>query len=264
MPKLEKPSSTTLVKVLVLGDSGTGKTGSLASLVKAGYHLHVLDFDNKIAGGILPILIQRDCPDLVGNVDFEPLRDSLKSSPMGPVFNGTPSAFVRAVSLLDKWSDGSIPSEWGPEHVLVVDSLTFLGDAAYNWAKSMNPGSKEQRQWYYSAQRVVEPLISMITAASFKTNVVVLAHVDWQSRPDGTMKGFPASIGSALNSTIPAYFENMVLTHIAGGKRIMQTTPTALVDLKNPAAFKMAATLPVETGLAGFFDTIKGGGHAKT
>jgi hypothetical protein len=264
MPKLETPSSTTLVKVLVLGDSGTGKTGSLASLVRAGYHLHVLDFDNKIAGGILPILVQRDCPDLIGHVDFEPLRDSLKSSSMGPVFNGTPSAFVRAVSLLDKWSDGSVPSEWGPEHVLVVDSLTFLGDAAYNWAKSMNPTNKEQRQWYGNAQKVVEPMIAQITSASFKTNVVVIAHVDYQSRSDGTMKGFPASIGVALNPVIPAYFENMVLCHITGGKRIIQTIPTALVDLKNPAAFKMAATLPVETGLAGFFDTIKGGTHAKT
>jgi hypothetical protein len=67
-----------------------------------------------------------------------------------------------------------------------------------------------------------------------------------------------------LNPVIPAYFENMVLCHITGGKRIIQTIPTALVDLKNPAAFKMAATLPVETGLAGFFDTIKGGTHAKT
>jgi hypothetical protein len=167
------------------------------------------------------------------------------------------------MALLDKWSDGSIPSDWGPDHVLVVDSLTFLGDAAYNWAKSMNPGSKEQRQWYYSAQRVVEPMIAMLTSASFKCNVVVLAHIDWQSRPDGTMKGFPASVGSALNSTIPAYFENMVLTHIAGGKRIIQTIPTALVDLKNPAAFKMASTLPVETGLAGFFETLKGGAHGR-
>jgi hypothetical protein len=99
----------------------------------------------------------------------------------------------------------------------------------------------------------------MLTSASFKCNVVVLSHIDWQSRPDGTMKGFPASIGSALNSTIPAYFECMVLAHVAGGKRIIQTIPSALVDLKNPAAFKMAATLPVETGLAGFFETLKGG-----
>ena len=258
MSKLEGPSSSTLVKVLLMGDSGTGKTGALASLVKAGYHLHVLDYDNKIAGGILPILVKRDCPDNFAHVDYEPLRDRLKASSLGPVLNGVPAAFTRGLALLDKWSDGSVPSEWGPEHVLVVDSLTFLGDAAYNWAKSMNPGSKEQRQWYYSAQRVVEPLIGMITAASFKTNVVVLAHVDWQSRPDGTMKGFPASIGSALNSTIPAYFENMAQCHIVNGKRLIQTAPTALLDLKNPAAFKMLPSISIETGLADFFSTLKG------
>ena len=258
MPKLEGPSSSTLVKVLLMGDSGTGKTGALASLVKAGYHLHVLDYDNKIAGGILPILVKRDCPDNFAHVDYEPLRDRLKASSLGPVLNGVPAAFTRGLALLDKWSDGSIPSEWGDKHILVLDSLTFLGDAAFNWARAMNPGSKEQRQWYYSAQRVVEPMIAQITSDSFKTNVVVIAHVDWQSRPDGTMKGFPASIGSALNSTIPAYFENMVLTHIANGKRIIQTTPTALVDLKNPASWRLAPTLPVETGLADFFATLKG------
>ena len=257
MPILEPPSSTTIIKLLLLGDSGTGKTGALASLVKEGYHLHVLDFDNKIAGGILPIVVQRDCPEFIGHVDFEPLRDRFKPSSMGPIPDGVPTAFTKGLALLDKWSDGSLPREWGPKHVLVVDSLTFCGDAAFNWARSMNPGSKEQRQWYQTAQNVVEPLISMITADSFHTNVIVTTHVDWQSRPDGTMKGFPTSIGSALNSTIPAYFENMALTHIASGKRIIQTTPTALVDLKNPAPFRMLPTLPIETGLATFFRTLK-------
>ena len=257
MPILEPPSSATIVKLLLLGDSGTGKTGALASLVKEGYHLHVLDFDNKIAGGILPIVVQRDCPDLIGHIDFEPLRDELRPTSMGPAPAGVPRAFTRGISLLDKWSDGSIPREWGPHHILVLDSLTFCGDAAFNWARSMNPGSKEQRQWFYAAQQVIEGLVQMITSDTFRTNVIVTAHVDWQSRPDGTMKGFPTSIGSALNSTIPAYFENMALTHIASGKRIIQTTPTALVDLKNPAAFKMLPVLPIETGLATFFRTLK-------
>jgi hypothetical protein len=247
------------VKILVLGDSGTGKTGSLASLVRAGYHLHVLDFDCKVKGGILPVLVERDCPDFLGHVDFESLRDKFKFSAVGPVFNGTPSAFARGMALLDKWSDGSVPSEWGPEHVLVLDSLTFFSDAAFNWAKSMNPGAKEQRTFFGVAQGAIEKMIEKVTSSDFNTNVVVLAHIDWQERPDGTMKGFPGTVGRALNSTIPAYFENVVLMHIAGGKRIIQTIPTALVDLKNPAAFKMPTTLPVETGLAGFFETLKGG-----
>lgn len=258
MPKLSAPSRTTIVKVLLLGDPGTGKTGALPSLVKEGYRVHILDFDNKIAGGILPIVIKQTCPDNIANVDYEPLRDSLKSSPMGPVVNGLPTAFTRGLTLLDKWSDGTVPAQWGPEHVLVIDSLTFLSDAAFNWAKGMNPGAKDPRQWFYSAQQVVENTIAMITSASFNTNVVVIAHVNWQNRPDGTMKGFPASVGTALGPTIPAYFENMAQCHIVNGKRMIQTTPTALIDLKNPAAFKMLASMPIETGLAGFFSTLKG------
>ena len=54
MPTLVAPDKTTLVKVACICDSGGGKTGALASLVKAGYHLRILDYDNKIAGGILP------------------------------------------------------------------------------------------------------------------------------------------------------------------------------------------------------------------
>jgi hypothetical protein len=98
----------------------------------------------------------------------------------------------------------------------------------------------------------------MLTAGSFNTNVVVISHVHWQNRPDGSMKGYPSTVGSALGPTIPAYFENMAHTHIVNGKRIIQTTPTALIDLKNPAAFKMLPSLPVETGLADFFKTLKG------
>lgn len=255
--KLEK-TPTTIVKVLLLGDSGTGKTGALAALVREGYYLHVLDFDNKISGGILPIIIKRDCPDKIGNVDYEPLRDKLKSSPMGPIADGMPTAFTKGLSLLDKWSDGSIPKTWGSQHVLVVDSLTFLSDAAYAWVKGMNPSVKDPRQWFYTAQQAIEGTVAMLTADAFATNVVVIAHVNWQNRPDGTMKGYPATVGSALGPTIPAYFENMAQCHIVGGKRLIQTTPTAMLDLKNPAAFKMLPSMPAETGLVDFFKTLKG------
>ena len=256
--KLQPVTATAIVKVLLIGDSGTGKTGSLASLVKHGYHVHVLDFDNKIASGILPILVARDCPDSLANVDYEPLRDRLKSSPLGPVPDGPATAFTKGLALLDRWSDGTVPAAWGPGHVLVVDSLTFLSDAAFNWAKSMTPGSKAPRQWFYSAQQAIEGTVAMLTADTFNTNVVVISHVNWQSRPDGTMKGFPGTVGSALGPTIPAYFENMAQCQIVNGKRSIQTAPTALLDLKNPAAFRMLPALPIETGLAGFFATLKG------
>lgn len=259
MPTLEgTPNERPITKLLLIGDSGTGKTGALASLIKSGVRTRILDFDNKIAGGILPILVRRDCPDKLKDVQFEPLRDNFKASALGPIIDGQATAFTRGLSLLDKWSDGTEPKKWGPDHLLVLDSLTFFSDAAYNWAKGMNPSAKDPRQWFYTAQQVVENTLVMLTSANFNTNVIVIAHVSYQNRPDGTMKGYPASVGQALGPTIPAYFENMALTHVVGGKRLIQTVPTALIDLKNPAAFKMGQSYPVETGLAEFFTIIKG------
>ncbi len=40
-------------------------------------------------------------------------------------------------------------------------------------------------------------------------------------------------------------------------KRTIQTLPTALIDLKNPAPFKLDTTLPLESGLATVFKTLK-------
>lgn len=254
-------AKSVLTKAIILGDSGTGKTGSLASLVKAGYKLRILDLDNKLQTGILPQLIKRDCPDKLGSVDYEAVRDKFKASALGPVFDGMPKSFTRSLELLDKWSDNSIPAKWGPEYIFVLDSLTFLSDAAYNWAKSLNPGTKDPRQWFYTAQRAVENTLAMLTAETFNTNLLVIAHVSWQTRPDGSMKGYPASVGKALGPTIPTYFDNMVLcqTSSDGKSRTIQTVPTALMDLKNPASINplMLPTLPLETGLATFFQTLR-------
>ncbi len=257
MPSLEGANIAPVTKLLLIGDSGTGKTGALASLVEAGYRVRILDMDNKVENGILPQVLKQRCPAKMSSVDFEPLRDKYKSSALGYIADGVPQAYTKALALLDKWSDGTLPKDWGPQSILVLDSLTFFADAAFNWAKSMNPSAKDPRQWYGVAQDGVEHTLAVLTAASFNTNVVVISHVSWQSRPDGTMKGFPSSVGQALGPTIPAYFDNMALCQTVAGKRIIQTAPTALVDLKNPASFRMAPSLPIETGLADFFKTLR-------
>lgn len=258
MPSLANTAPTKLVKALVLGESGAGKTGALVSLVKAGYKLRILDFDNKVADGILPILIKKECPDKVGNVEFEPLRDRFKATALGHILDGQPKAYTTCLGLLDKWSDGSKPAEWGPETFLVLDSLKFCAESIFNWAQSMAPGVKDPRQWYGTAQKGVEHILDNLTARWFNTNVLVLAHVDYQARPDGTMKGLPLSIGKALAPDIPAYFDNMILCKVDGpNKRTIQTIPTAMIDLKNPAAAVMSPSLPIETGLATFVQTLR-------
>lgn len=242
--------------MLLLGDSGTGKTGALASLAKAGYKVHILDMDNKVMTGILPILLKDD-PKALANVDYESLRDKMKASSMGAIMDGIPQAFPKALALMEKWTDGSNPAQWGPEHIFVIDSLTFLGDAAYNWARAMNPSAKEPRTWYFTAQGGVEDALALLTASTFNTNLIVISHVSWVDRPDGTMKGYPSAVGKALGPTIPAYFDNMAQCETMGGKRSIKFIPTALVDLKTPVGTRMSTPLPIETGLADFFKTLR-------
>lgn len=260
MPDLTQHQSGSVVKLLVLGDSGTGKTGSLVSLVKAGYKLRILDFDNGLDS--LKAYVMRDCQDKAKNVVFETLRDRIKGSTVGPIFEGVPSAFTKAIQFLTKWGDLGDPAKWGSDTVVVLDSLTFMSDAAFNWAKAMSPGVKDPRQWFYTAQQRIEEAINMLTSEAFATNVLIMCHVRYVSREDGTTKGYPNSIGSALSPQIPAYFNSCLQLETSGTgktlKRQFRTLSSAMIDLKNPVPFKLPETLPIETGLADFMAAVKG------
>jgi len=260
MPSLDKHVSTTTTKLLMIGDSGAGKTSSLASLVEAGYKLRILDFDNGLDS--LVSQVRRRCPDKAQNVSFETLRDQYKGSGAGVVLDGAPKAFITAMQLLDKWGELGKPSQWPTDTVLVIDSLTFFSQAAFNYAHFLNPGAKDKRAIFYSAQESIEHTLAMLTAESFKPNVIVIAHMTFLNRPDGTTKGFPIAVGQALSPKIAPYFNSVALVESSGSgqsiKRSMRTVSTPLIDLKNPASFELAETLPIDQALVTFFRTVQG------
>lgn len=259
MPKLSDHHASTTVKLILIGDSGTGKTGSLVSLLGAGYKLRILDLDNG-----LDSLVQwgrKQFPDKIDNVEYESIRDNYKASIHGPTIAGQPKAFTRALELMTKWSDGTAPSEWDDKTIFVLDSLTALGKAAFDWAKGMNPSAKDPRQWYFSAQSAIENIIAMLTSESFHPNLIIISHVSYKEMADGTVKGYANSIGSALGPTIPKYFNTMLLAESIGSganvKRTIKTVPTGIIDLKTPIPFKLPVSVPLDTGLAEVFSQLK-------
>lgn len=261
MTSLKDHHASKIVKLMYLGDSGTGKTGSLVSLVQAGYKLRILDLDNGL--DILKAFIERDCPEKLDSVDYETRRDKYKGGPLGPIVDGAPKALSQSMNLMNKWTDNSIPAQWGPDTVFVVDSLTGIGSAAFEWAKGMNPNVKDQRQWYRTAQEAVDNFLSLLTSEAFNTNVVVIAHVKFQEdTTSGMLRGYPNSIGSAYNPFIATKFNNMVLARSEGTgstvKRSIYTIPTSQIDLKSSAPFKVEGKLPLESGLATIFSQLKG------
>lgn len=258
MPLLSQHQSNDFTKMLLMGDSGSGKTGSLASLVADGYLLKILDMDNGLE--TLKQYVLRDCPELIQSVEFRTLRDRYKATATGPQIAGQPRAFVDALKMLDRWKYDDVdlgnPAEWGPESILVLDSLTFLSDAAYDWAAVIAP-SKDKRQTFFVAQEAIEKVLALLTGEAFKTNVIVIAHVKYIDNEDGTRKGYPTSIGSALSPVIPRYFNSVALCQTIGGKRTIQTAATAMIDLKNPKPFEMLPKYDLSTGLADFFKVLR-------
>lgn len=265
MAPLKDHQFDSLVKLVYIGDSSTGKTGSLTSLVAAGYKVRVLDFDNGV--GTLRSYVLKECPDKIGNVDSIAVRDEMKLA-TSALYNGrkgptvsSPKAFTDGLGYMEKWDDGTNPAEWGPEYIFVVDTLSAYGKAAFAWAKGLNPGAKDPRQWYFAAQTAVEDTIALLTSAAFKTNVIIISHVNYKDAVEGSSKGYVNAIGSALGPTIPRYFNTLVLAETVGfGKsirRTIKTVPTGVVDLKTPVAHTVSAELPLETGMATLFELIR-------
>lgn len=265
MPSASQHQSANITKLLYIGDSGTGKTTSLWSLVADGYRLRILDFDNLLDSLIAKV--RKECPDKLDAIEFMSFRDKMKATPMGPVVDGQPRAFIDALRALDQWEDGSKPSEWGPETVCVVDSGTTCARSAHWWGRGLQGASSfaegvsmkgyDPRQSFFTAQQAYINLISLLTSPSFNANVIWIAHVKYLEH-DGVTKGFPLAVGAAISPEIPSYFPAVALATKTNGpspKRMIRTVSTNLIDLKNPKSFDTAPELPMETGLADFFKT---------
>ena len=174
---------------------------------------------------------------------------------------GIPKAYSDGIAYLDKWEDGSSPQTWGKDYILVIDSLTFMAQAAFRWKEALNPNAKEPRTIFYAAQDAVEDVLAAVTSPDFDANVIVTSHVRLTELMDGTVKAFPTAIGGALGPKIPTYFNSLVLAESVGTgtavKRQIRTASTQYLDLKNPAGADLSMPLPIETGLADFFRKVQ-------
>lgn len=116
-------------------------------------------------------------------------------------------------------------------------------------------------QFYHTAQQALMNTVAYITAESFNTNVVVVAHIKYIER-DGVTKGFPVAVGNAISPEIPSYFPSVALATKGSGpdpKRMIRTRSTNMIDLKNPRSFDrdMAVEFDMDEGLAKFFATAR-------
>jgi len=228
MANISQHKSKSVTKLLLVGDSGSGKTSALASLANAGKKLRILDYDDG-----LDILSEYLTPEAVPRVSYITLRDSL----------GQANAFRRGAQLLSAWRDGEenfgSVKEWGDDTVLVIDSLTLMGEAALKSALVFNnkkPTEQPTQPEWGTAARDVQNILQYITGDEVKCNVVVTSHIQYMEGELGIAKAYPTSVGSKLSTKIGRYFNCVCRidskTTSKGNERSLRTVSDNKMDLK--------------------------------
>lgn len=266
MPDLTAHETSDNVRLLNLGDSGSGKTGALYSLLEAGYEMFCLDFDNGLE--ILKVLVRKKNPKLAKHFHYETLQDEVTMAAGAPYFKKA-TAFARAGRLMDRWkdSDGTDygrPDEWGPEKILVIDTLNHMGKAALrHQAALMKILNDNPWEAYGEAMRKLENVL-IVCMTEFPCSIIVNTHIVYEDvGTEGIviMKGVPKALGNKLGPDVPTYFNSMVQCATRGigekERRVILTKSQRLLDLKVPA-IDLPGELPHETGLASVFEAITG------
>ena len=299
------------IKMLLVGDSKAGKTGALASLLLAGYHVRVIDLDNgtdviegvpaikaaKVAYSEGPtswrMTLRNGAALDVQTCTDGAIRVTKKMTVAGKSVEGTQlapdgTAWDKALSQFHYWPEFGPVETWGSDTILVIDSLSFLGQAAINWVQKLNNrlGTKPFDTDYGDAQALIRGVLGTLFNTQLRCNVIVITHLDYRggslwkdkadtpSRPapkpdhnDLSMveRAYPMTLGKAMNNTVGRYFNTLFLVKTVGAgdstRRVICTrntiVGTAQIDLAS-VDLDVPAQLPIETGLADYFLAVKG------
>ena len=252
MATLENYKADKPIKMLVIGDTGTGKTGALASLANAGYKLHILDYDNGL--DILSTTVQGD---KFQNVEYETLTEKKKAVGGQVLIQGAPKSFAKGLALLTEWGQ----KYTSKEDVIVIDSLTFFSDAAMEHvlAGAGHTGRQPEIQEWGLAMSLMEDVLSILYSDDIKCNVIVNAHIKYiQDEGTGVIKALVNTLGSKLPPKVGRYFNHLIMAQQqATGKRVLLTKGAAMFGLKSPNP-NIKAQYPIESGLADYFKDVKG------
>jgi len=268
--------------MLFLGNSGTGKTGALASLADAGYNVRILDLDNgaEILVNLLTSSKSRYSKEAASRVSVCTLTEPMRNL-NGKLIPVKATVWVNLVKMLDHWKDGEEDlgkiTTWGPKEVLVIDSLSMAANAAMNFHLQMNgrlvQGStgNEYRRDIGGAQGLVENLLQLLFDDGIKCNVIVNSHIAYVDDPGQgeidpdkrDQTGYPNAVGKALSPKIPRYFNSCLMAKTEGAgsatKHKIFTKSQGMVNLKSSAPLDVQVSYPLETGLADYFKALQRG-----
>lgn len=262
MPSLADHPSSSVVKMLICGDSGAGKSGALASLVDAGYKLRILDFE----AGLDPLIGHIQDRSKLDNVAYETLKDEFKIIGSNMAVSKAPS-FQRALALLQNWEPYGPIQNWDdPEHtILVIDTIGSMARSAFNMVLKANNvlgpmgtrGGPETSHWGGGMDNIDRVLDNITNPALVPCHLIVTSHVYYQETKNEKthevtpVKAFPELLTKSQNPKAGRRFNNLISLSLTGGDRSFKTKRDNLLLCKTSKPIK--DKYKIETGLAEIF-----------
>lgn len=204
MANAKNMSSTTL-KVLLYGPSGTGKTTLCSSFPNP----HFVDADNgmlSVSGKDLTYITvsnkETTDPDFLEICKLR--KKDLTRFPKS-------EAFTKATFLIEHWANTLTE-----EDTLIVDSLTFMNDWAMSYVCKLAGVPQPRIQDWGAAQKMLENIFEQVN--DVKCNLVIIAHEQFVKDEDsGVISWLPLTIGK-LATKIPIYFDEVWRTYTERSK----------------------------------------------
>lgn len=195
------------VKCLMIGESGGGKTGALASLAAMGQKLRIVDTDKGVRT-LRSLLMDYRYPyrkwmedhgvDLGDALSYVPIDTKMglktlvtkigdKQTTEKILAPKSASAWTKVGALLDEWKDGTRNlghiETWGTDCTLVLDSFSTMAKQAYYFSQSLNGrlGNRDEGFDYQrdigAAQSQLSRLLELLYDSGIRCNVIIISHI---------------------------------------------------------------------------------------
>lgn len=254
------------IRLLLMGEAATGKTGALAQLANAGYRILLHDFDQN-SRVIADHLKEGHAPVYVQTYDVARLTNNGMLDTGKAVEQLAVKELNRFAAQLKHWNadgeDLGTWDTWTPKDVVVIDSTTFMSRMLMLAGAQHPKANANEKTIYKYAGEFQTKILSDLTSRNNGASVIVISHLKQTGErdADGNLTGnnirnIPTGVGVAESKSMPTYFTDIWEIQIgATGKREIKTAATNKTALRASSPL-INATEPYD--LASMFNRLLG------
>lgn len=225
MPKLSEIKTEGQLKILIQGDSGTGKT-CYASTFPG--RVLFLDFDGKVDSAAAYLRF-RKLDQQIEQIEVEQLAPTLAESPINQLTK------IINERLIPQQRAGKMEFQ-----TLVLDSITTFSAATLAHIVKSNPGIKRNEtkqgpqpglQDYGILRREFQRLIPGLL--TLPCNVIMLAHISTEKDELTGQLMRHAMMDGSFARELPIYFKEVHRLYVKDGRRVAQTQTDNLYNCRS-------------------------------